>query len=113
MSARPASSASCDEVLGIGGVQRGRLLDQDVLACLERALGKLVVGGAGVAITTASSSGSSSTSSKFVGHARLRVARREPLAAAPVEVAEPAQLGELGEVPREVRAPVAEADQSR
>src|SRR5438067_11242629 len=46
---------------------------------------------------------------ELCGQASIRIARREARALLFREVAEPGELGELVEVPREVRAPVAEA----
>ena len=63
----------------------------------------------GVAMTTASSSGSARSSSKSLVVSRLWMAPRGLLEQVRGEVAEPAQVGKLVEVPGEVRAPVAEA----
>ena len=98
-----------DEVLGLGRVHRRRLLDQHVLAGLERALGQLVVRGRG--------RGDDDRVELVVGQhlvevrrrPRARIAGGEALERVGRGVAEPAQVGEVVEVPREVRAPVAEA----
>ena len=110
MSTRSRSPREREQLLHLGGAHRRRLLDEDVLARLERPPRELVV------------------RRDRRRDRRRRRARRRPAArrsrrscgrsgsgransraAAPSSVAEPRELGELVEVAGEVRAPVAEA----
>jgi hypothetical protein len=98
-----------DELLDLAAGQRWRLLDEHVLARFERALRELRV--------RHDRRRDNDRLQRVVGEhlvevgrkARLRIARSEPLPLFVRKVAEPGELGELVEVPREVRAPIAEA----
>ena len=97
------------ELLHLRGAHRRRLLDEDVLARLERLLRELVMrrhrgrdhdrldGVVGQGFREGR------------GHASLRVARREPGAAAVVGVADPGEVGQLADDARDVPAPPADA----
>ena len=97
------------ELLGLGRALGLRLLDEDVLAGAQGLSGEVVV---------RDDRGRDDDRVQLrVGQELVEVARRPRLWMAPRglleqvrgEVAEPAQVGELLEVPGEVRAPVAEA----
>ena len=99
-----------DELVDLGRGHRGRLLDEHVLAGLERGLRELVVGrdrrrdDDGVELRVGEHL------LEVVGPARLRIARRGTPSCLPVRrIAEPGELGEVGEVPREVLPPLAQA----
>ena len=97
------------ELLHLAGAHRGRLLDHDVLAREQRALREVVVRG--------NRRRDHDRVEPVVGEhlvevgcrARLRVAGGHRRAEVAVEVAEPPEVGQLVEVARKVRAPVAEA----
>jgi len=101
-----------DELLDLAAGQRRRLLDEHVLARFERALRELRV--------RHDRRRDDHRLQRVVGEhlvevgrqARIRIARSEALPLLIREVAEPGQLGELVEVPREIRAPVAEASEA-
>ena len=57
-------AGEADELLHLGGQHGGRLLDEHVLARLEREARQFIVG-TGVATTTASTESSASTSAKL------------------------------------------------
>src|SRR5579884_320579 len=97
-----------DELGHLGRAHRGRLLDQHVLARLERLLRERVVRRHRRRDHDRVDAVVGEHLGEVVGRARLRVARGEALAQLRVEVAEPGQLGELVEVADEVRAPVPE-----
>ena len=89
-----------------------RLLDEDVLACLERSLRERVVGRHRCRDHHCVELVVVQQVVEVRRRARVRVAlgtRGEVLL---VEVAKPPELGEVGEVAGEVRAPVVEADDS-
>ncbi len=97
------------ELVHLDGAHRGRLLDQHVLARLERALRERVVRG--------HRSGDDDGVDRVVGEHLVevagdpgaRIARGEAVAQLRVEIDEPGEVGEVVEVADEVRAPVAEA----
>ena len=107
---RPRRRAQRGELGGLRALDRERLLDEHVLAGRERGHAERVCVETGVAINTASTSSASRVCEVVSAYGRVAAADgREPL---PVEIADGDELGlvELVEVPNEVRAPVAEAD---
>ena len=98
-----------DELVHLGGAHRGRLLDEHVLARLERLLCELVMrrdgrrDHDGVELVVSEHLG------EVAGHASARVALRKVGLRLGTRVAEPAQVGEVVEVAGEVPPPVAEA----
>ena len=99
-----------DELLHLGAAHRRRLLDEDVLAGLERLLRERVVRRHRRRDhDRVERRRSASRSSKSAGRPRARVAARELLPGAPRRRRRASELGEVVEVADEVRAPVAEA----
>jgi hypothetical protein len=101
------------ELLELGTAHRGRLLDEDVLAGLERASRELVVSRHGRRDHDRLDGVVRQEVIEGRRQARLRIALREALVLCLVDVAEPGEVGEVGEVAREVLAPLAEADLSQ
>ena len=97
-----------DELLHLVPAHRRRLLDEDVLARLQRLLGERVVRRHGRRDHDGVDLGVAEQLAEVVGDARVRMASRELLARLGRDVAERAELGELVEVADEVLAPVAE-----
>src|SRR5205814_4337875 len=98
-----------DELFDLGARQRRWLLDQDVLARFEGALGEVRVRHHRRSDDHRLERVVREHLVELCGQASIRIARREARALLFREVAEPGELAELVEVPREVRAPVAEA----
>ena len=98
MSTRSLRSRERDELLHLLAAHRRRLLDEDVLARLERLLRELVVRRHGRRDRRPRrASSSASISSNEPRHARLRVARRVLRLPLLVGVADPGELGELAD----------------
>ena len=109
-----ARGRGLDELVAVGDVRRERLLDEHVLAGLQRLRARARGGGAsGRAITIASTPGSSSTCASDVVSRDAGMQPRARARAAPPRVADRDELRGLGrdEVAGEVRAPVAVSDQ--
>ena len=104
----PARLGEPDQLLHLRGPHRRRLLDEDVLAGLERRARERVVrrdGGRdhdGVDVVRGEQL------VEVARHLRVGIALRELRAPLLARVAEPAQVGQVVEVAREVAAPVAE-----
>ena len=105
----PARLGEGDELLHLLAAHRRRLLDEDVLARLERLLRELVVGrhrgrdDDGVDLLVRQQVGERGR------RARLRVARAELGQPLRVGVADPRELGELADDPDDVLPPAADA----
>ena len=94
-----------DELLHLGGAHRRRLLDEDVLAGLERLLGERVVGRDGRRDHDRLELGVGEQLVVGAGRERVREAPRELLAARLRGVADPDEVGEDVEVADEVLRP--------
>ena len=101
-----------DELVHLGALHRRRLLDEDVLAGLERLLRERVVRRHGRRDHDRVELGVGQQLGEVARGPRARIARREGRALLLVEVADPGEVGEDVEVAGEVRAPVAEPDQA-
>jgi hypothetical protein len=97
------------ELLHLVGPHRRRLLDEDVLAREQRPLGELVVRGNGSGDDDRVEVWVAQELVEVGGRPDVRVPGRHALPQRGVEVAEPTEVGQLVEVAREVRAPVAES----
>ena len=103
------SRRQLDELLHLGAAHRRRLLDEDVLAGLERLLGERVVRRDGRRDHDRLELRVGEQLLEVGGRARAREAPRELGAPRLGGVAEPAQVGEVVDVADEVLAPRAEA----
>ena len=108
MRTSPRASASADELLHLGGAHRRRLLDEDVLARLERRSRERIVRRDGRRDHDGVDVVVGEHLVEVAGDPCVRVALGELRAPLLARVAEPAQVGEIVEVAREVAAPVAE-----
>jgi hypothetical protein len=100
------------ELLRLGRVHRHRLLDEDVLAGEQRPPREVEVRHDGRGDDDRLELGIGEQLVEVGRHARAGIARGEARAVLVGEIAEPRQVGNLVEVPREVRTPVAEAGQA-
>ena len=100
------------ELVHLGALHRRRFLHEDVLAGLERLFRERVVCRDGRGDDDGVELGIGEQLGVVGRHTGAWVARGERRAVLLIEVAEPGQVGEVVEVPRQVRAPVAEADQA-
>src|SRR5206468_404906 len=100
------------ELFHLLAAHRRRLLHEHVLAGLERALRELVVGRYGCGDNYRLEAIGREHLVEVRGDSGLRVAGGKPLPRRDVEVADPGEPGELVEVAREVRPPVAKAGQA-
>ena len=97
-----------DELVDLRRLHRGRLLDEHVLPGLERLLRELVVGRDGRRDHDGVQRGVAEHLVEALGPARLRIAGVELLLLPVRGIAEPGELGEVGEVPRQVLSPLAQ-----
>ena len=109
MSTRSRVGGKRDELVDLGGGHRRRLLDEHVLSGLERPPRELGVRGHRRRHDHCVERVVREQLVEIGRRPRLREAAARSLEGTAVRVAEPCELGERVEVPREVGAPVAEA----